>query len=73
MLNAVRHILFLSSSMMNRQRKENEEAEKRGLDKEALDYEMEFIRKTVADIKKEMNSFIQIYFENKKNELKVQG
>ena len=58
---------------MNRQRKENEEAEKRGLDKEALDYEMEFIRKTVADIKKEMNSFIQIYFENKKNELKVQG
>ena len=38
--------------------------------KEALDYEKEFIRKTAADMKMEMNSFIQVYFEDKKNELK---
>ena len=38
--------------------------------KEALNYEKEFIRKTVADMKMEMNSFIQVYFEDKKNELK---
>ena len=38
--------------------------------KEALNYEKEFIRKTAADIKMEMNSFIQVYFEDKKNELK---
>ena len=31
--------------------------------KEALNYEKEFIRKTAADMKMEMNSFIQIYFE----------
>ena len=38
--------------------------------KEALNYEKEFIRKTAADMKMEMNSFIQVYFEDKKNELK---
>ena len=36
--------------------------------KEALNYEKEFIRKTAADMKMEMNSFIQVYFEDKKNE-----
>ena len=39
--------------------------------KEALNYEKEFIRKTAADMKMEMNSFIQVYFEDKKNELKA--
>ena len=34
--------------------------------KEALNYEKEFIRKTAADMKMEMNSFIQVYFEDKK-------
>ena len=38
--------------------------------KAALNYEKEFIRKTAADMKMEMNSFIQVYFEDKKNELK---
>ena len=38
--------------------------------KEALNYEKEFIRKNAADMKMEMNSFIQVYFEDKKNELK---
>ena len=38
--------------------------------KEALNYEKEFIRKTASDMKMEMNSFIQVYFEDKKNELK---
>ena len=38
--------------------------------KEALNYEKEFIRKTAADMKMEMSSFIQVYFEDKKNELK---
>ena len=38
--------------------------------KEALNYEKEFIRKTAADMKMEMNSFISVYFEDKKNELK---
>ena len=38
--------------------------------KEALNYEKKFIRKTAADMKMEMNSFIQVYFEDKKNELK---
>ena len=38
--------------------------------KEALNYEKEFIRKPAADMKMEMNSFIQVYFEDKKNELK---
>ena len=38
--------------------------------KEALNYEKEFMRKTAADMKMEMNSFIQVYFEDKKNELK---
>ena len=38
--------------------------------KEALNYEKEFIRKTAADMKMELNSFIQVYFEDKKNELK---
>ena len=38
--------------------------------KEALNFEKEFIRKTAADMKMEMNSFIQVYFEDKKNELK---
>ena len=32
--------------------------------KEALNYEKEFIRKTAADMKMEMNSFIQVYFED---------
>ena len=40
--------------------------------KEALNYEKEFIRKTAADMKMEMNSFIQVYFEDKKNELKCE-
>ena len=40
--------------------------------KEALNYEKEFIRKTAADMKMEMNSFIQVYFEDKKNELNWQ-
>jgi len=31
-----------------------------------LNYEKEFIRKTAADMKMEMNSFIQVYFENKR-------
>ena len=31
--------------------------------KEALNYEKEFIRKTAADMKMEMNSFIQVYFD----------
>ena len=35
-----------------------------------MNYEKEFIRKTAADMKMEMNSFIQVYFEDKKNELK---
>jgi len=34
--------------------------------KEALNFEKEFIRKTAADMKMEMNSFIQVYFEDKK-------
>ena len=34
--------------------------------KEALNYEKEFMRKTAADMKMEMNSFIQVYFENKR-------
>ena len=38
--------------------------------REALNYEKEFIRKTAADMKMEMNSFISVYFEDKKNELK---
>ena len=38
--------------------------------KEALNYEKKFIRKTAADMKMERNSFIQVYFEDKKNELK---
>ena len=38
--------------------------------KESLNYEKEFIRKTAVDMKMEMNSFIQVYFEDKKNELK---
>ena len=38
--------------------------------KEALNYEKEFIRKTAADMQMEMNSFIQVYFEDNKNELK---
>ena len=38
--------------------------------KEALNYEKEFIRKTAADMKMEMGSFIEVYFEDKKNELK---
>lgn len=38
--------------------------------KEALNYEKEFIRKTAADMKMEMGSFIEIYFEDKRKELK---
>ncbi len=37
--------------------------------KEALNSEKELIRKTAAYMKMEMNSFIQVYFEDKKNEL----
>lgn len=38
--------------------------------KEALNFESEFIRMTAADLQMEMNSFVEIYFEDKKNELK---
>ena len=38
--------------------------------KEALNYEKEFIRKTAADMKMEMESFIEVYFEDKRKELK---
>lgn len=38
--------------------------------KEALNYEKEFIRKTAADMKMEMASFIEVYFEDKRKELK---
>lgn len=38
--------------------------------KEALNFEKEFMRKTASDLKIEINSFIKIYFEDKKNELK---
>ena len=38
--------------------------------KEALNYEKEFMRKTAADMKMEMGSFIEIYFEDKGKELK---
>lgn len=38
--------------------------------KEALNFEKEFLHKTAADLNMEMNSFIGIYFEDKKNELK---
>ena len=38
--------------------------------KEALNYEKEFIRKTAADMKMEMGSFIEVYFEDKRKELK---
>ena len=38
--------------------------------REALNYEKEFIRKTAADMKMEMGSFIEVYFEDKRKELK---
>lgn len=38
--------------------------------KEAFNYEKEFIRKTAADMKMEMGSFIEVYFEDKRKELK---
>ena len=38
--------------------------------KEALNFEKEFLHKTAADLNMEMNSFIDIYFEDKKNDLK---
>ena len=38
--------------------------------REALNYEKEFMRKTAADMKMEMGSFIEVYFEDKQNELK---
>ena len=38
--------------------------------KEALNYEKEFMRKTAADMKMEMGSFIEVYFEDKRKELK---
>ena len=38
--------------------------------KEALNFEKEFMCRTAADMKMEMNSFITVYFEDKKNELK---
>ena len=38
--------------------------------KEVLNYEKEFLRKTATDMKMEMNGFIQVYFKDKKNELK---
>ena len=41
--------------------------------KEALNFEKEFLHKTAADLNMEMNSFIGIYFEDKKNELTPAG
>ena len=38
--------------------------------KEALNYEKEFIRKTATDMKMEMGSFTEVYFEDKRKELK---
>ena len=38
--------------------------------KEALAYEAEFKRKANADMDMELGSFVDIYFEDKKNELK---
>ena len=38
--------------------------------KEALNYEKEFMRKTAADMKMEMGSFIEVYFEEKRTERK---
>lgn len=38
--------------------------------REALNYEKEFMRKTAADMKMEMGSFIEVYFEDKRKELK---
>ena len=38
--------------------------------KEALEYETEFKRKAAADMDMELSSFVDIYFEDKKNELK---
>lgn len=38
--------------------------------KEALNYEKEIIRKIAANMKMEMNSFIEVYFEDNKDELK---
>ena len=38
--------------------------------KEALNYEKEFMRKTAADMKMEMGSFIEVYFGDKRKELK---
>ena len=38
--------------------------------KEALAYETEFKRKAAADMDMELSSFVDIYFEDKKNELK---
>ena len=38
--------------------------------REALEYEKEFIRKASADMDMELGTFVEIYFEDKKNELK---
>ena len=38
--------------------------------KEALEYEAEYKRKASADMDMELGSFVEIYFEDKKNELK---
>ena len=38
--------------------------------KEAQNYETEFIRKAAADMDMQLGSFVDIYFEDKKNELK---
>ena len=38
--------------------------------KEALEYESEYKRKASADMDMELGSFVEIYFEDKKNELK---
>ncbi len=38
--------------------------------KEALEYETEYKRKASADMDMELGSFVEIYFEDKKNELK---
>ena len=39
--------------------------------KAALNYEIEFIRKASADMDMELGSFVDVYFEDKKNSLKI--
>ncbi len=56
---------------MTGQEKKTQKLKKRVQDKKkALNYEKEFMRKTAADMKMEMGSFIEVYFEDKRKELK---